>query len=700
MTKRSARWVAFLLLGVIVLAGASACVHAPEAPAEEQVRKPVAEPTSERADEAMRESAATATDEPAATAIDPCTPAANKGLLASAGARTATTAADCRAAGLPEIACTGVSANDEWTPVIREFGGVPMALVPAGCFMMGHDDGLAEEQPVHESCFAQPYWIDLTEVTVAQFAEFLNGQDEPVDNYEGWLDHASQTPPVPAQLARQDGRWMPQPGKDDYPIQSVTWVGADAYCAWRAAGLPTEAEWEYAARGPDGLLYPWGNEFIVDNVVRVRVRTKVPQAGSKPQGASWVGALDLSSSLFEWVSSLYQPYPYDAVDGREVGLDVDDASDRVLRGSAWYHPDGMHDNVSATARFNAPPHYTAWYFGFRCARYLGLPSPLDPGELTGEPTGKTSGTSAEKPPSDAQLGEPWTRPADSALHGDEFTPAADCTAAGLPEIACAGVSTNDEWTPVIREFDGVPMALVPAGCFIMGSTDEQVDDAVEGMVGRRLVYADEQPAHQQCFTEPFWIDVYEVTNEQYGSHGDQQGDDQPRETVSWFESGAHCESRGARLPTEAEWEYAARGPDLLIFPWGNEFDGTLLNSCDVNCLAAVPWADKRFDDGYMYPAPVGTYPGGASWVGAFDLSGNVWEWVSSLMYEYPYCRDDGREVDGKGDSSSLRALRGGAFLDMAAGVRAANRNEREPIEQSLRFGFRCARSFLPLWTGD
>jgi formylglycine-generating enzyme required for sulfatase activity len=79
----------------------------------------------------------------------------------------------------------------------------------------------------------------------------------------------------------------------------------------------------------------------------------------------------MSSSLFEWVSSLDQPYPYDAVDGREVSLDVDDSGDRVLRGSAWYHPDGMYDNLSATARFSAPPRYAAWYFGFRCARSFG-----------------------------------------------------------------------------------------------------------------------------------------------------------------------------------------------------------------------------------------------------------------------------------------------------------------------------------------
>ena len=132
-----------------------------------------------------------------------------------------------------------------------------------------------------------------TEVTVAQFAQFLNGQDEPVDDVEGWLDRLSQIPPVPAQLNQRDHGWVPVPGHGNRPIQSVTQVGANAYCAWRTSRLPTEA-------------------------------------------------------------------------GREAGLDIDDSGDRVLRGSAWYHPDGMHDNVSATARFSAPPHYAAWYFGFRC----------------------------------------------------------------------------------------------------------------------------------------------------------------------------------------------------------------------------------------------------------------------------------------------------------------------------------------------
>jgi hypothetical protein len=76
----------------------------------------------------------------------------------------------------------------------------------------------------------------------------------------------------------------------------------------------------------------------------------------------------MCSSLFEWTSSLYRPYPYDATDGREVGPEEDSTSDRAYRGSPWYHAPGMYDNVSATARFNANPHFSPWYYGIRCAR--------------------------------------------------------------------------------------------------------------------------------------------------------------------------------------------------------------------------------------------------------------------------------------------------------------------------------------------
>ncbi len=104
--------------------------------------------------------------------------------------------------------------------------------------------------------------------------------------------------------------------------------------------------------------------------------------------------------------------------------------------------------------------------------------------------------------------------------------AADCITAGLPAIACSGAAENKVWAPFIREFNGIPMVLVPAGCFTMGSTDEQIEYYMT-LLDRRGVYENEQPAHQQCFSEPFWIDMYEITNGYYGSYGWEQENDQP-----------------------------------------------------------------------------------------------------------------------------------------------------------------------------
>ena len=265
------------------------------------------------------------------------------------------------------------------------------------------------------------------------------------------------------------------------------------------------------------------------------------------------------------------------------------------------------------------------------------------------------------------------------------------------------VDANDDWEPVVQEFDGVEMVLVPAGCFMMGSTDEQVNDALqmcEAALGdcEREWFEDEQPVHEVCFEEPFWIDRYEVTQgqvvaivEQATDTDDLPGGDHPHESVTWFEARDFCGLRGARLPTEAEWEYAARGPDSWVYAWGNEVNGTQMNFCDSQCGAAtgVDWADTGVDDGYGGLAPVGSYEAGMSWVGTYDLSGNVWEWTSSQYVEYPY----DAVGDGKvGDEESRRVLRGGSFQFLAAYARSAHRGGHEPDRAANDLGFRCARS--------
>jgi formylglycine-generating enzyme required for sulfatase activity len=236
------------------------------------------------------------------------------------------------------------------------------------------------------------------------------------------------------------------------------------------------------------------------------------------------------------------------------------------------------------------------------------------------------------------------------------------------QLALTPVTQNAGWIPVERDLDGVTMVLVPAGCFQMGSND----------------YDDEKPIHEQCFDQPFWIDKYEVTQTQFNRLGGRQensprfiGDNRPVENITWFEADAFCELRGVRLPTEAEWEYAARGPEILVYPWGNQWNEN-----------NVVWSGNSNGQ----TAEVGSRPAGVSWVGAYDLSGNVWEWTSSLYEPYPYDAADGREADTGTRTDVQRVLRGGSGYSYSNVLRAPNRDRNFPGYGNYSLGFRCARS--------
>jgi formylglycine-generating enzyme required for sulfatase activity len=223
---------------------------------------------------------------------------------------------------------------------------------------------------------------------------------------------------------------------------------------------------------------------------------------------------------------------------------------------------------------------------------------------------------------------------------------------------------NGAWTPIVQNFDGIEMVLVPAGCFRMGNDPDAYQGSEDG--------------GEQCFDAPFWIGRYEVTNAQFGSAGSFSGNQRPRVTITCFQARDFCESKGLRLPTEAEWEYAARGADSNLFPWGNAFDDAL-----------AVW-NRSFEQG---TANVGTLPAGASWVGALDMSGNVWEWTSTIFDDYPYRADDGREQNSD-EISTRRVLRGGSwFNDGSTYLRAAARNWGSADCDFNLLGVRCARSY-------
>jgi formylglycine-generating enzyme required for sulfatase activity len=236
--------------------------------------------------------------------------------------------------------------------------------------------------------------------------------------------------------------------------------------------------------------------------------------------------------------------------------------------------------------------------------------------------------------------------------------------------ARAGVHTNADWTPHSEpDARGVPMMLVPAGCFRMGSENGG---------------SDERPVHEVCITAPYWIDRTEVTQADFTRLGGVKanpnwfsGADRPVERITWFEARDFCARRGARLPTEAEWEYAARGPDALFYPWGNDF---------IAANAVHRGNSNR------QTANVMSRPGGASWVGAHDMAGNVWEWTSSLIQAYPYNAADGREADTGNRTDVPRVLRGGSWVNASVDLQAAYRGYASPSFVDRYFGFRCALS--------
>jgi formylglycine-generating enzyme required for sulfatase activity len=216
---------------------------------------------------------------------------------------------------------------------------------------------------------------------------------------------------------------------------------------------------------------------------------------------------------------------------------------------------------------------------------------------------------------------------------------------------------------------------IPAGEFQMGS--ENGED-------------NEKPVHT-VYVGEFQIGKYEVTNRQYaqcskaeicGGKSDtgERKDLHPVVNVTWYDAVAYCEWVGGRLPTEAEWEKAARGTDGRTYPWGENIDCSLAN---------YNGKDIRNDYCVGDMSPVGSYESGKSSYGVYDMAGNVWEWTSSLYANYPYDANDGRE---ELSSVDFRVLRSGSWVSDDYYVRSALRLFLTPFGINYDFGFRCARS--------
>lgn len=249
--------------------------------------------------------------------------------------------------------------------------GVEQVWVPAGVFLMGTDDTdpsgalappdwarfeLAAERPQHEVALSKGYWIDKTEVTNVAYQAFV---DDGGYATATWWSEDGQ-----AWLADQDVNALPrtcgEPGAD-HPRVCITWFEAEAYAAWRGGALPTEAQWEFAARGPESRVFPWGDDWDPANANVVDSTATTP-VGSLPAGASWVGALDMSGNAMEWVQdwytgTYYQQRVRDDPPGSPLG------SKKVEKGGWW----GAVPYVARSAyrHFEDPPTYQDHHIGAR-----------------------------------------------------------------------------------------------------------------------------------------------------------------------------------------------------------------------------------------------------------------------------------------------------------------------------------------------
>ena len=245
----------------------------------------------------------------------------------------------------------------------------------------------------------------------------------------------------------------------------------------------------------------------------------------------------------------------------------------------------------------------------------------------------------------------------------------------------------------------------------MGSTEEEIESALSICNEANPPYCDPQffsfeaPQHEVTI-DSFWMDQTEVTNAHFQrcvdagvceapvactwgapDFTDSTKANNPVVCISWDSAQSYCEWVGGRLPTEAEWEFAARGESGFTYPWGDTFDSSLVNYCDVNCEDY--WADPEVDDGHTFSAPVKSYLGNESWVGAFDMAGNVFEWVAVWFGNYP----DEQFTNPTGlESGKFKVLRGGSYFYEQSRLRTSARDNLLPAEKDSAVGFRCVVS--------
>jgi formylglycine-generating enzyme required for sulfatase activity len=255
---------------------------------------------------------------------------------------------------------------------ISTIDGMELLYVPAGKFLMGSDKSVDpqaydNELPQH-TVYLDAFWIDQTLVTNAMFTLFIQAIGYRTDAEKAGWGYVYQN----GTWSQVNGaNWQDPQGSgagiqkiENHPVVQVSWNDANAYCQWAGRRLPTEAEWEKAARGTDGRIYPWGNQAPDTTLANFNMNVgDTTQVGSYPSGASPYGALDMAGNVWEWVSDWYSNTYYQSSPSSNPG-GPSSGDYRVLRGGSWGNS-GWY--VRAADRFGGSPVDGNGYIGFRCA---------------------------------------------------------------------------------------------------------------------------------------------------------------------------------------------------------------------------------------------------------------------------------------------------------------------------------------------
>ncbi len=496
-----------------------------------------------------------------------------------------------------------------------------MVFIPSGTFFMGSEDGDSDEQPIHEVNL-DSFWMDQTEVTNAMYRLCVDS---------GFCELPQST------------QYYDDGDHAEHPVVNVSWHDAQAYCQWAERRLPTEAEWEYASRGGlEGMNYPWGSDEPVceketQNGAKFDDDAVCDATGSEKVGSYFTNdyrLYDMSGNVGEWVADWYDARYYeDSPESNPQGPSL--GTYRVKRGGSW---------VSSERRIRIPnrdwsvPYSSGLSTGFRCAAI--------------------SSYSAEEP----QVTMP-----------PEISSSALITPTSSLGIGSTQVSPED----------GMVMAYIPFGEFSMGS---EIGDS------------DERPVHL-VYLDSFWMDQTEVTNAQYAlceqsgactlpestNYTDSDYANHPVVEVSWHNAQSYCEWSGRRLPTEAEWEYAARGGlEGKVYPWGDDLT-YVSAACRSNSICGEQ-------------ASLGVGRLGSNVYGLYDMAGNVGEWVAD-WYDPSYYEKSPQSNPPGPDTGYSRIRRSGSYYGtgqyIGGYVRVADRFRENPDYTGIFVGFRCAMDITP-----